>query len=261
VLLIVVVIVMGLGIVSTLLTMSLPLVLLVGFFFLVVLAISLYTLTESVALSDAEINVRRLWIARSLRWGEIHRVHGTMRGLKLKNFDEDVSVSISSQLPGYEEVIEEIGRRRPDLFSSPENFNLDRHPAVLGLGVLAGLALLGLGAWLAWDGGEMLFSGLIVAAIGLFLAGGLLFSVRAVVLEGDALTLKYLFKETTWRAREIADVGLDFQRTRNGRMYFVRLTLANRKSVRLSSLRCGPALAYLVLKEWRRKHAAAEFSV
>jgi hypothetical protein len=64
--------------------------------------------------------------SKTLRWTEIARVSGRGYGIKLHNFDEDVTVAPMYRLPGYEEVIEWIGRKRPDLFGAQEFSEMKR---------------------------------------------------------------------------------------------------------------------------------------
>ncbi|MBV5350438.1 hypothetical protein JZU71_04760, partial [bacterium] len=70
---------------------------------------------------------------KSLRWSEISRVSGRGYGIKLHNFDGDVAVAPSPQLHGYEEVVEWIGIKRPDLFNPLEYSEMKRGVSTLAL--------------------------------------------------------------------------------------------------------------------------------
>lgn len=224
---------------------------LIGLFLL----FSLYSLTGAIMVSDAEIASRRLWMTRSLGWNEIHQVSGSGSGLKLKNYDGDITVSLSSQVPGFEEVVEQIGQKRPDLFTSPDLYVMERNLLSMILRVLFGLVIIGMGVWIISQNGEVWFPAIFFLAAGLITMVTVFASVQTVSIEGGSLLVKYLFKEMTYRADQIEAVRLDFQRTRNGRIYFVQLQLQDRKTVRIANLRPGTAIAYLVIREWHRKHA------
>ncbi|HNE69317.1 MAG TPA: hypothetical protein PLE39_13115, partial [Anaerolineales bacterium] len=71
--------------------------------------------TQKTILSDDEISSQSLFGMKTLRWSEITRVSGRGYVIKLHNFDGDVTVAPSPNLPRYEEVIEIIGNKRPDL--------------------------------------------------------------------------------------------------------------------------------------------------
>ncbi|HNO31083.1 MAG TPA: PH domain-containing protein, partial [Anaerolineales bacterium] len=69
--------------------------------------------SSKVTLSEDGIIIRNLLGEKSLRWNEVNRVSGSGSRIKLHNFDEDVTLTPNPQLPGYEEIVEWIGRKRP----------------------------------------------------------------------------------------------------------------------------------------------------
>lgn len=227
-----------------------------------ILLFGLYFLTSATVVSDTEIASRRLWGTHALRWTEIHEVSGSRSGIKLKNFDGDVTVLLNSQLPGYEQVIEELARKRADLFASPEFSVLETSRLLNFLQILFALAFLGFAGWIFIQNESGIWlPALMFAAMALFVLWSGLSTVQSVTMEGSTIVLRYLNKEVTYRADEIQAVTLDFQRTRNGRIYFVRLALKNGRSVRLTNLQVGAAFAYLVIREWHRKQAGKDYSV
>ena len=113
---------------------------------------TLYTMTQKTIISDDGISAQTILGEKSLRWGEISRVSGRGNGIKLRNFDGDVTVDPSPQLPGYEEVVEWIGIKRPDLFNPLEYSEMKR--SVSGL---------------------VLFAVFIVFLVGMLLTAGILF--------------------------------------------------------------------------------------
>jgi hypothetical protein len=79
-----------------------------------------------------------------------------------------------------------------------------------------------------------------------------------VSLAGGELTLKYFLRQRVLTRDQIRTIQMAFQRTRNGRVYFILLTLTDGSSVRISSL--GPSLpiAYLTLKNWLNKDGGTQ---
>jgi hypothetical protein len=228
----------------------------------IILALAVYRLTGEVVVSDSEIASRHLWSTRSLAWRDIHRISGTNGGLKLHNFDDDVTVTLDAQLPRFEEVAETIAAKRPELFAAPELQALARNPFLLAFQILLGLGIVALDIWIITQtNSQARISALVFAAIGLYLFVSVLMAPRAIAIEGANLVVKYLAGESTLRADEIRAVQLNFHRTRNGRMYYVELNRKDGKTIRIAQLQGGPMLAYLVLREWHRKHGLNKFSV
>ena len=78
---------------------------------------------------------------------------------------------------------------------------------------------------------------------------------QSVALNGNSMLIKYLSREKTLPAAEIASVELQFTQTRNGKDYFVALNLAKGKPIRISGLRPNAPVVYHVLKNWHKKYA------
>jgi hypothetical protein len=237
----------GVGFEST--ELVVPLVLF-GLFFLVVMFMSI---SSKVILSEDEISTQSLFGTKSMRWTEIGRVSGRGYGIKLHNVDEDVTVVPSPRLPGYEEIIEFIGRKRPDLFSPLEYGEMKR-----GLGSFVGLLILGIlffGIMTLFIF-EMDFSFdtlipfMFFAAFILFFMGVFLFSPQSLTLDGRTLVVKYLLNKKELSVDEIAGVQFGYTQTRNGKQYYIAIHLTNRKNIRVSGLRIGLPVGYLVLKNW-----------
>jgi hypothetical protein len=222
---------------------------------------SIYAMSRAIIVSDTEIASQQFWITRSLGWSEIQQVSGRGSGLKLKNIDSDVTVTLDAQIPGYEEVIEKIGEKRPDLFVSFEFNVMERSLTATVLPVIIVLVVISFSGFIAFQGSDTWIPALFFVVIGIVVASTLLTAPQSVTLEGSTLVIKYLFKETAYRADEIESVNLSFQRTRNGRIYFAQLVLKNKKKVRISSLKPGTAVTYLVLKEWHKRQTAGKLSV
>lgn len=214
--------------------------------------------SAKVTLTDDDITAQNIFGSRTLRWTEIHRVSGRGYEIKLHNYDGDVTVHPSSGLPGYEQIVDFIGAKRPDLFSSQEFGEMRR--GFLPFVMMAFVILLILGGMMAVffaimdSPSDVSLPTLMPLAIFFFIAvmiGGMALSIpRMVSLEGNSVNLKYLFSEKTLRADEIKFVQLGYTQSRNGKHYYVALHQTNGKQIRLSGLGISMPIAYLVLKNW-----------
>ncbi|HMU94142.1 MAG TPA: hypothetical protein PKE43_14140 [Anaerolineales bacterium] len=233
--------------------------------FVLIITIFVVTMTQKTIISDDEISSQSLFGIKTLHWSEITRVSGRGDSIKLHNFDGDVTVAPSPGLPRYEEVIEIIGNKRPDLFNPREYDELKSGSFFL----LAGLSFLvlflsmiaGVGYFLYSSPdtarlGSVIFAPLIVLFIVMVVfAGTIVFRPRSLTLDGKSMTIKYLFREKTLLADEIRSVQFAYQQSRNGKIFFVLLHLVNRKSLRLSGLNPNLPVVYLVLKNWHQQNS------
>ena len=228
---------------------------------LLVVIISITSLTQKTIISEDEISSQNLLGTKTLRWSEINRVSGRGYAIKLHNFDGDITVVPSPNLPGYEEVVESIGNKRPDLFNPREYDELKSgsFPLLAGLiftvlfvGMFVGFGLL---LYNSPDVAPVMIAPLIIflVIIAVFV-GMMFFRPRSLVLDGRSMSIKYFLSEKTLLADEIQSVQFTFQRSRNGKIYFVLLHLVNRKSVRISGLNPSLPVVYLVLKNWHKQN-------
>lgn len=228
---------------------------------LLVVIISITSLTQKTIISEDEISSQSLLGTKTLRWSEINRVSGRGYSIKLHNLDGDITVVPSPNLPGYEEVVESIGNKRPDLFNPREYDELKSgsFPLLAGLiftvlfvGMFAGFGLL---LYNSPDAAPVMIAPLIIflVIIAVFV-GMMFFRPRSLVLDGRSMSIKYFLSEKTLLADEIQSVQFTFQRSRNGKIYFVLLHLVNRKSVRISGLNPSLPVVYLVLKNWHKQN-------
>ena len=228
--------------------------------FVFIFGIVIFTYSSKVLISDDEISSQNILGMKTLRWTEIHRVSGRGYNIKLHNFDEDVTVSPSPQLPHYEEIVEWIGRKRPDLFS-PQEFNEMNRGAgfLIGLSVFGAAVVAGI-AFLAFQTADfsdvnLIYVALILLVVLLFVFYRLAVSVpMSLTFEGNTLILRYLIGQKTLLADEINFIQLTYSQSRNGKIYFVLVTLTNGKRIRLMGLNPNLPTAYLVLKNWHRSH-------
>lgn len=231
---------------------------LVGGFGIVVFLIVFLSVSSKATLSDDEITSQNILGSRTLRWTEITRASGSGSGIKLSN--EDTTVSINPQLPGYEEIIEIIGQKRADLFSAQE-FSVMRR----GLGSYLGsfiiiLMFAGIGVFYfstANFSSDSLISMGFIALFLLIFLWSFLASPQSLTLENNNLQVKYLLGEKNFSADEVAGVFLSFTRSRRGgKRYYVAITSKAGKQIRVSGLNISLPVAYLVLKNWHKKYSS-----
>lgn len=218
-------------------------------------------MTQKTIISEDEISSQSLFGLKTLRWTEINRISGRGYTIKLHNFDGDVTVAPSPNLPRYEEVIEIIGKKRPDLFNPQEYDELISGtffliPGVIVLILFIG-TLLGFGVMLfqSPDSSVVMVAPLFILFIIIAIFVAMAFSQpRSVMLDGKSMTIKYLLREKTLLADEIQSIQFAFQSTRNGKNYFILLHLANRKTVRIAGLKLSVPIVYHILKNWHRNN-------
>lgn len=236
-------------------------------FLLFIFGSVLIVIASKTTVSDDELSVRGLFGTKTLRWTDIGSVSGWGNSMKLMSRDEDVKISVSPRMPGYEDVIEVVGVKRPDLFSPLEHNEMRRGLSAY-MGVLFGILLL-LGVSTAFvvavmDSPDTSISAymplLFIVGVALFLAVSILSAPRALILEGRTMELKYLLSEKTIRADEIRQVQLGYTQTRNGKRYFIALHLTSGKNIRLSGMGLSLPIAYLVLKNWHQGGARGQAS-
>jgi hypothetical protein len=223
---------------------------LAGIAFVIVL---LYA-TSSVALSTEGITTKRLFGSKSLRWTEIGRVSMRGQALRLHNRDEDMILSIDSQLEDYKEILDIIFSKRPDLLDESNN-------TVITASWLSHFLILGFGLFIV-AGSVWLFSvfeessriyALLFLGLGLFIMGSWFLSPKRIALEDKTLLLIYLFRQVSYTAEEISSISLEKTRTRNGYIYFVQINLASGKKIKLPTFEQGTTLTYQILKKWHER--------
>jgi hypothetical protein len=226
---------------------------LAGFFGIIFLTI-LYSMIKMTVLSDDEISTQTVLGAKSLRWSEISRVSGGGYAIKLHNFDGDVTVAPSPQLPGYEEVVEWIGIRRPDLFNPLEYGKMAKSWAgMISLPVI-GLLIIGMGFFILTQANDTFVPFVILIIVGVVVIGTTFTTPQSLMIDGKSLLVKYLLNQKTLLADEIQFVELKHQSSRNGKVYFILLNLISKKSVRISGISPNLPVVYLVLKNWHKKN-------
>ena len=227
---------------------------LIGIFGIAFLAV-LYSMTKKTVLSDDEIFTQTILGAKSLRWSEISRVSGRGYAIKLHNFDGDVTVAPNPQLPGYEEVVDWIGIKRPDLFNPLEYGEMTKGWAGMMSLPVIGLLVIGMGFFILTQANDTFVPFVILIIIGVVVVGSIFTTPQSLMIDGNSLLIKYLLNPKTLLANEIQSVELKHQSTRNGKVYFILLNLISKKSVRISGINPNLPVVYLVLKNWHKKNA------
>lgn len=231
-------------------------------FMILIFGVLFITASSKTIISDDEISVQGLLGTKTLHWMDIGSVSGWGDTMKLHSGNEDVKLSISSRMPGYEEVIETIGAKRPDLFQPRDYPEMRRGVgffASIGifLVLFCGFTFFFVSEILPSDNFSMEnFVPIAVVFVMLLAFGGMFLSIpRVVLIEGNQLTLRYLFNERTIRADQVRFVQMRYTQSRNGKYYFIFLQLADGKNARLSGLGISLPVAYLVLKNWHKSAA------
>jgi len=226
-----------------------------GFFGLVLLII-LYSMTAKTTISDNEISSQTFLGTKRLAWNEISRISGSGNGIKLHNNFGDVTVVPRPNLPGYDEVVNWIGVKRPDLFNQMEYNVMSRNWLNTILFPVLGLVFIGFGLFTIDQSSDSLFSFLLFLIIGMVFIGMIFTTPQSITIDGKSLLIKYLLSQRALPVEEIASIDLRYTQTRNGKNYFIAITLKNKKTVRVSGLAPSLPIVYLVLKNWHRKNAA-----
>ncbi|MBE0681924.1 MAG: hypothetical protein IH589_08400 [Anaerolineales bacterium] len=232
-------------------TLMLPIAAIFGLVFV----FSLYSLTIKTTISDDEISTQSILGTKSLKWTEINRVSGRGHAIKLHNMDGDVTVAPSPQLAGYAEVVEWIGGKRPDLFSPQEYSEMTKNWYGYILLAVVALFIMGIGFFFATQSSEGFVPLIFFLIIAAFIAYVTFSLPKSLNLEGNTLFIRYFFNEKSLRANEITAVSLNYTQTRNGKNYFVRIDLKDKKYIRISGVGPNLPIVFLVLRNWHRKHA------
>ena len=224
--------------------------------------------SASIIVTDSDITSKTPLSQKTLTWGEIQQVSERVGLLRLRNSDGDVTIPISSYLPGFDEIVEMIGEKRSDLFATQEFSEIDsglRFFIPLGLLIILVGSLLVFLIFLLQTATKIPADTL--TPIGslfiliLFILGMSLSTPQSISQNGRTLSIKYLWREKALSADEIEAVELAYQSTRNGRVYYPVLNLKNGKIMRIPGLKVGSAVMYLVLTEWHKRQTDARFSV
>lgn len=248
--------ILAIGLLTTMIETKSTIMIPFGFLFAFVFLFAIYSVTSKTIIADAEISTQTLLGTKSLAWNEIGSVSGSGYAIKLHDNFGNVTIAPNQQLPGYEEVINWIGAKRPDLFNSQEYSEMSRSWLSTIFFPVFGLFFVGFGVFLYTQSGTF-FPIIMLGIIGAIFIGMTFTSAQAVAIQGNSLVIGYLFSERTLLANEVASIALRFTQTRNGKNYFVAINLTNRKIIRVSGLSTSLPIVYLVLKNWHKKNTSS----
>jgi len=254
VLLTVIFIVIAVGVFVALGSQNILLVFPLLIFFGAIFLIALFSLTKVTTISDDGISSRSLLGEKSIRWSEIGSVSGRRYGIKLTDRDGSATIAPSPQLPGYPEVIELIGAKRPDLFNSAEYSELSRSWFSNIMFVLMGVIFLGLGVFLFFDSTDTMVPLIYLAFFGIGFLAAIFMSVLSITIEGASLVIRYFLRETTLNRADIQSIGLTVTQTRNGINYNINIYTTSKRNIRFSGVGPSIPITYLVLKNWYNKN-------
>jgi len=228
--------------------------------FVVSLIVFLLYITSSVKISNEGITTYRLLSSKSLKWSEIGHVSTRGQSLKLHDRDENITLSLDSQLEGYIEILDVIFKKRPDLFDVGEN-------NIMSCGLLNNITVVGFGllviaasVFLYLVAEEVLetMGALILFVIGSYTIVNWFLGSRGIALESRSLLVMYLFKEISYSVDDISSVSLEKRRMNDGYVYFVRINLKSGRPFRLSTFKQGHILTYQILKRWHEKATSSQ---
>lgn len=213
-----------------------------------------YSLTSTTVINEYEISIQTLLGTKTLKWGEIARVSGVGNRIKLHNFDGDVTLSPNASVPQYEELVEFIGSKRPNLFA-PDAFKemSTSWVSVLTMPVL-GVFIIIAGIFIYVETAALV--PLIISGIvGLAFIGITLAAPQAISIKNDSIVIGYLFKERTLLAYEVEEIRFDYLRNKYGRRtanYYVDIKILNGGFIRVGNMRPGLPIVYHALKNWHK---------
>ncbi len=225
-----------------------------GLAFGTIFLIAILSMTSKTIISDDEISTQNLLGTKTLRWSEINQVSGKGYIIKLQDVDRSITVAPKPQLPGYEEVIEWIGMKRPDLFDAQDQGEFSKSWVQTIFPAAFGLLFIGSGIFVYIQDGDTFLPFVVFAVIGLVFIAMTLVAPKAISIQGNSLLIGYLFQQKTLGANEIDSVGLRYTHSRQGKRYFIAINLKNGKPIHISGLRPSLPVLYLVLKNWHGKN-------
>jgi len=220
----------------------------------IALIVGIVYATNSVRISQEEISTSTLLGTKSLRWSDIARVSTRGQSIRLHNRDEDMALTIDSQLGDYIEILDIIFNKRPELFDLNDGNELSRSLLSNLFVITLGLLIMSLTFFFLFVviNVELIIK-LIPLGIGMLFIISWLLSAQRLILDGNSIKIVYFYKKITYIIDEIDSITLEKRRTRNGTIYYVQARLKTGKRVNLPTFQQGSALTYQILKRWYSK--------
>jgi hypothetical protein len=205
-----------------------------------------------VEVSDHEISTFRIGQKRSIRWDEIGDVRSKAleNDLLLTSRDGEKKLKISSQIVGYDEVVDQLRKKCPDLWKN-EPLRIFHQsigsPVFMALFALL-FAVVGTKGIIEKDS---IFSSLVLLAFALVVIAILSRIIWLAEIQNDELCLRTVWGEQKIKVSEIKNIRLAGQDMGYSTVtHFVIIELVNNKSVRLGNFREGIPMLYNSLKSW-----------
>jgi hypothetical protein len=175
--------------------------------------------------------------------------------LQLHSRDEDLTLSIDSQLDDYNEILDIIFSGRPDLLEENENNVMPsswlRNTVVLGSGLF--IIAISIVLFFVLEGFDKTFS-LLFLALGAYVLGSWFSSPRYLTLESKNLIVAYLLKEVPYSVDDINSISYRRKSKReSGYINFIQIDLRSGDNIQFSAFKHGNAFAYQILKKWHKK--------
>ncbi len=214
----------------------------------------LYLSASKTVVSEDEVTSKTMFSQKTLKWSEVARVSGSGHAIKLHNSDGDVTIPISPRLVGYQEIVEWLGAKRPDLFNQQEYSRVRVNLLSILMQLLGGLSLIIFGVlpFILGDySSRVIISFIVIILMGFYIIGAALLAPWSISIQGKTIEIGYLFSRKTLTVHDVSSVYLGYSQTRRGRRnYYVQISKREGRAVRFSSLKPSMPIAYLVFKNW-----------
>ncbi|HMB22432.1 MAG: hypothetical protein ACM33V_09040 [Chloroflexota bacterium] len=170
----------------------------------------------------------------------------------MHNRDEDVTLTLDSQLDDYNEVLDLVFSRRPDLFDAGENNVLSGNWLRNVVLLVAGLVVITISIILVFllEGFDKIFS-LPLFMLGIYIVWSWFSAPRRLTLDGKNLIVGYLLEEASYSVDEIRSISYKRKRKpKSGYINYIQINLKAGDDIQFSLFEHGNAFAYQVLKRW-----------
>lgn len=222
-----------------------------------VLTVYLWWSIFRVEVTDSEISTFRIGQKKSIRWDEIGEAKSKAleNDLLLISVDAEKKIKISSQVVGYDEIIDQLRKKRPDLWKNElirifhQNASSSIFLALLALFLVA-IGVKGI------IQNESIISSLALLAFGFAIVAVISQVIWLVEIRNDELGLKTMWREQKIKRSAIKNVWLSGQDTGYLAVtHFVIIELIDNKPIRLGNFREGIPVLYNSLKSWHEGYS------
>lgn len=227
----------------------------------------LFSLTERVKISQESISLKTLLKTKTLAWDNISRVSSGSESIKLHNSGNTIVISLNSKLQDYEEIINQIGIKRPDLFNPQVNNEISGTflTDIPTTWLILITALIGYGFWAYKTDGInpvlTLFYGITIPIIIAIMLYWVISSPKSVIIQEKSIVISYPFSQKELHSIDLISINFGHTIDMNGaKNYFVVFYLRNENPVYISDFRINLPITYLVLKNWHKQNTSTHSS-